>query len=222
MKLVAVAGTSSNVGKTTICELLIRYLTNYKKSSNVSLYKHVSALKITTRHQGVCSQGDCGVCDSIKFPYVIEDDDLVISQTGKDTSRLKEAGAERVIWLLSFPETLKEGVESALSYFGNDEIIIIEGNSFLSVYNADLSILVTRPLHLELKKSASIILDKIDFTLINKEENTPSLHIGNVHKWLQEIGNRAPAFGIDPYLDESKLFQNELFENISNCLHKRN
>ena len=222
MKLIAVAGTSSNVGKTTICEVLIRYLTNYKNSKSLPLYKHVSALKITTRHQGVCSQGDCGVCDSIKYPYVIEDNDFVINQTGKDTSRLKDAGTEKVIWLLSFPETLKEGVTSALSYFGDDEIVIIEGNSFLSVHNADLSILVTRPLHMELKKSASVILDKIDLTLINKENSTLPLHIKDTQKWLDKIGSKSPVIDIDPCIDESTLFQNDLFKSILDRLHLDN
>ena len=206
MKLVSVAGTCSNVGKTAVCEMLIRSLTNRVKNRNVKnnsrLSGNVSALKITTRHQGNCSKGSCGVCDSIKYPYVIKDDKAVILQNGKDTSRLNQAGAGKVVWLLSYPETLKEGVTSSLNYFGKNDIVVIEGNSFLTVYDADIAVLVTKPLHTELKKSAETILDKINITLINKEEDTSPGQVSDTENWLRKVGNKAPVFSVNPYLDD--------------------
>ena len=126
MKLISVAGTSSNVGKTAVCESLLRYLSDPGNKNNTFVTGNVSALKITTRHQGFCSRGSCGVCDSIKYPFVIVEDDPTINQEGKDTARLKGAGARKVVWLLSFPETLADGVSAALDYFDTDETVVIE------------------------------------------------------------------------------------------------
>lgn len=210
MKLITVAGTSSNVGKTTICEMLIRYLSNNNADNIISQHRYVSALKITTRHKGICFSGACGVCDSIKYPYVIKEDSVAIDQSGKDTSRLKEAGARKVIWLLSYPETLTDGVASALNRFEKDGIVVIEGNSFLTVHDADIAILVARPSYTELKMSAKIILDKIDITIINKDKNTSSTQIRNVQDWLKKTGNMAATVIANPILDDPMFLQDIL------------
>ncbi|MGR3220029.1 MAG: hypothetical protein ACUZ8H_09475 [Candidatus Anammoxibacter sp.] len=214
MKLISVAGTCSNVGKTAVCEMLIRSLANHGKNGGMKddsrISGNISALKITTRHKGVCTKGSCGVCDSIKYPYVIKDDKAVILQKGKDTARLNQAGAGKVVWLLSFPETLKEGITASLNYFDEDDIVVIEGNGFLAVHDADIAVLVTRPLYTELKKSAKKILDKIDVLLINKEENTSDAQIGDAQDRLKEVGNKAPVFSINPYLDDPMLVLKEI------------
>ncbi|MGR3317653.1 MAG: hypothetical protein ACUZ8O_04165 [Candidatus Anammoxibacter sp.] len=218
MKLVSVAGTCSNVGKTAVCEMLIRSFNNSGNNhgenrgvnNNSPLSGNVSALKITTRHKGVCTKGSCGVCDSIKYPYVIKDDKAVILQEGKDTARLNQAGATNVVWLLSYPETLKEGVSESLNCFDKNDIVVIEGNSFLSVHDVDIAVMVTKPSYTELKKSAEIILDKIDITLINKEEDTTSEQIKDTEDWLKSIGNKAPVFSVNPYLDDPMLTLKEI------------
>ncbi len=210
MKLISVAGTSSNVGKTAVCESLIRYLSDPdNKTCNKG---NVSALKITTRHQGFCSKGSCGVCDSIKYPFVIVDDEATIDQEGKDTARFKSAGARKVVWLLSFPETLSDGVSAALDYFNTDETIVIEGNSILSVHDVDLAIMVTRPPQKDIKKSASKIFQKIDTVIINKDSTTSSQQIKDSQDWLKEIGLNSLLVEMNPYEYDPVLLQNRLFK----------
>lgn len=207
MKLISISGTSSNVGKTAVGEFLLRFFPTRLPEGNLILPENLSALKITTRHKGRCFKGSCGVCDSIRYPYVIKtESDDIIAQEGKDTARLSYAGAKRVIWLLSYPEMLKEGVMAALSYFDDNDIIIVEGNSLLTVHKADIAILVTKPFHREIKRSALIIFDKIDIVLINKERGCSTIHIDNVKRWLKEMGCNAPAVEIDPYSSDTSLF----------------
>ncbi len=216
MKLISVAGTSSNVGKTAVCESLIRYLSDPGSKTdnmdNTFVTGNVSALKITTRHQGFCSKGSCGVCDSIKYPFVIVEDDPTINQEGKDTARLKNAGARKVVWLLSFPETLAEGVSAALDYFDTDETVVIEGNSILSVHNVDLAIMVTRPPQKDIKKSASKIFQKIDTVIINKDNTTSSQQIKDSRDWLKEIGLNSLLVEMNPYEYDPILLQGRLFK----------
>lgn len=206
MKLISISGTSSNVGKTAVGEFLLRFFLTRLPESNLTLPENLSALKITTRHMGRCFKGSCDVCDSIRYPYVIKTDGDIIAQEGKDTARLSYAGAKRVVWLLSYPEMLKEGVNAALSYFGDDDIVIVEGNSFLTVQKADIAILVTKPFHREIKRSALIIFDKIDIVLINKERDYSTVYIDDVKRWLKEMGCNAPAVEIDPYSSDISLF----------------
>ena len=211
MKLISVAGTSSNVGKTAFCESLIRYLSDPGNTNNRFATNNVSALKITTRHKGFCSRGSCGVCDSIKYPFVIVEDESTINQEGKDTARLKSAGARKVVWLLSFPETLSDGVIEALNRFNANETVVIEGNSILSVHNVDLSIMVTRPPQKDLKKSASKIVQKIDTVIINTDNSTTSQQIEDSHDWLKEIGLNSPIVEMNPYEYDPVLLHDSLF-----------
>lgn len=199
MKLISVAGTSSNVGKTAVCEMLIRYFVDRIAKGREPGFSGVSALKITTRHSNGCSSGSCGVCDSIEYPYMIRDEGVVIEQEGKDTSRLKDAGAGKVLWLLSFPETLSVGVDSVLDRFDGNEIVVVEGNSFLAVCDADVAILVTRPPCRELKDSAVNILDRIDLVIINNEDGTPESVIADSRNWLNDVGSMAPVVVVDPF-----------------------
>jgi len=198
MKIISIAGTTSNIGKTTVAESIIHQLTVDSPEDMDSSSTNVSALKITTRHSGNCSKTSCGVCDSIKYPFVIIDDISIIDQPGKDTSRLKNAGAQKVIWLLSYPETLKDGIKAALEHFDNDATVIVEGNSFLIAHEADLSVLVVRPGRTGLKESAKLIIDKIDIALVNVERGAPPAQLNEIKQWLEELGSKADVIEFDP------------------------
>ncbi len=206
MKIISIAGTASNTGKTSVAEFLIRYLTSNFPIVNEAANCKVSALKITTRHKGKCIKGSCGVCDSIKYPFVIINDEGIINQTGKDTARLKSAGAAKVVWLLSFPETLKDGIKTVLESFGKDDIVIVEGNSFLKEHDVDLSILVTRPNHTSLKDSTKHIIEKIDFAIINKEDKTSDIQIKECKEWLQSVGCNAATVTMNPLSETQEHF----------------
>ena len=82
MQTIVVSGERSGVGKTYTAGKILSYLNGW------------SALKVTVSKGNGCPHDKgCGICKGVKKPfYVIKDKDI-INQTGKDTARLKEAGA---------------------------------------------------------------------------------------------------------------------------------
>lgn len=129
MKTIVISGEKSGIGKTYIAQRLLRRLQSW------------SALKVTVSKDGNCPNGkNCGICKGIKKPFYIVKDKKIINQAGKDTARLKEAGAKKVIWLKAKPEGLKRGLEKALSEFSGSRGLIIEGTSVLKFFKPDLNI----------------------------------------------------------------------------------
>lgn len=129
MQTIVVSGEKSGVGKTFLAQRLLRSLDGW------------SALKVTVAKDSGCPNGrNCGVCGKIKKPFYIIKDKTTINQTGKDTARLKEAGAREVIWLKAKPEGVKDGLKKAFSEFSSCKGIVIEGNSVLKFFTPDLNI----------------------------------------------------------------------------------
>ncbi|MFZ5801364.1 MAG: hypothetical protein ACOY3D_08350 [Candidatus Omnitrophota bacterium] len=129
MKTIVVSGEKSGVGKTHLAQELLKNLKGW------------GALKITVSKDGACPNGrNCGICSAIKKPFYIVKDEGVIKAPGKDTSRLKEAGAKEVIWLKAKPQGLRRGLKNALLEFSDCKGIIIEGSSVLKIFKPDLNI----------------------------------------------------------------------------------
>lgn len=129
MRTIVISGSRSGVGKTHLAKQLLRYFPNW------------SALKVTTIKGNNCPhERSCGICSEIQEPFSIIKDEKVINQAGKDTYRLKKAGAKQVIWLRAKPEGLKRGLEKVLAEFYDCEGIIIEGTSVLRFIRPDLNI----------------------------------------------------------------------------------
>ncbi|MDP1854138.1 MAG: hypothetical protein Q8L26_08080 [Candidatus Omnitrophota bacterium] len=120
MRTIVVSGEKSGIGKTYLAEHLLNNLRGW------------SALKVTVKKNGVCqSVKNCGLCQEIKKPFDIIKDKNIINQPGKDTARLKVAGANEVIWLKATTGGLKSGLEKALAEFSKCPGIVIEGTSVL-------------------------------------------------------------------------------------------
>lgn len=129
MRTIVISGERSGVGKTYVAERLLSCLRDW------------SALKVTVNKEGNCPhQKNCGVCLEIKTPFYIIKDDKIINQSGKDTARLKSAGAKQVIWLKARPEGLKEGLDRALLEFADCDGVVIEGTSVLKFIRPDINI----------------------------------------------------------------------------------
>lgn len=128
VKIIVVSGQGSGVGKTYIAQKLLRCL------------KRWGALKITVSKQRCPHNKNCGICAGIKDSFSLIKDRKTINQPGKDTARLKAAGARKVLWLKAKPEGLKKGLSSALSEFVGCEGVIIEGTSVLKVIKPYLNI----------------------------------------------------------------------------------
>ncbi len=200
MKIISITGTASGVGKTTVAQFLLKHLWD------------LSALKITTKHEGNCSRhSDCDVCDTMTFPYKITIDPLQINQPGKDTALFKNAGARKVVWLQTHSECLEMGIEEALTYFDKNSLVLIEGNSFLHTHNASLSILVTTPRETKIKRSTKQIISKIDVAVVNTYADDSTDDIMETEKRLHSIGCYAPVFMVNPMLKD--YIPNEIFLN---------
>lgn len=129
MKTIVISGEKSGIGKTYLAQQLLRCLQGW------------SALKVTVSKDGGCpNDKNCGICQGIKKPFYIVKDKDVINQAGKDTARLKVAGAKKVIWLKAKPEGLRMGLEKAFSQFRGCRGLIIEGTSVLKFFKPDLNI----------------------------------------------------------------------------------
>ena len=150
-----------------------------------------SALKITIRHEGSCPRHtDCDACDAGYEPFEVITDDTVLMEEGKDTDQLSRAGASKVVWLQSDPSVEAAGITAALDCFGKEHNLVIEGNSFLRVKSADVAILVVSPLMYKIKRSAKLLLNKIDFIVIN-------LHKSHTDKEIEACKEKMIAFGFD-------------------------
>ncbi|MEK7291531.1 MAG: hypothetical protein AAB013_06400, partial [Planctomycetota bacterium] len=189
MKIISITGTASGVGKTTVAQFLLKHFVD------------LSALKITTKHEGNCPRhSDCDLCETMDYPYKITVDPLQINQEGKDTSVFKNAGARKVVWLQTHSEYLETGIEEALSYFNKNDLIIVEGNSFLHTHDADLCILVTTPREPKIKRSTRQIISKINIAVINKYKDDRADAIMEAQERLHLIGCYAPVFIVNPFL----------------------
>lgn len=154
MRIITVSGAQSGVGKTKVAEMLLKKLKGW------------SAIKVTVSHHGnSCPiERDCGACDELHSGFAIVSDRKIIEQEGKDTQRLKEAGAKKVLWLKAHPQGLKQGLKKTLSMLKKARGIIIEGNSILKYLKPDLAIFVKRG-NSVFKPSAKEIFNKVDLVM---------------------------------------------------------
>ncbi len=177
-----------------------------------------SALKITIRHEGSCPRHtDCDACDAGYEPFEVITDDTVLREKGKDTDQLSRAGASKVVWLQSDPSVEATGIGAALDCFGKDHNLIIEGNSFLRVKSADVAILVVSPLVDKKKRSAKLLLNKIDFIVINLHKRDTAKEIEACKEKMVAFGFDVPFYTVNPRL--STNYSNQvLIEKIQNML----
>src|SRR5882672_6755617 len=140
---VAIAGVSSEVGKTTLlCELL-RELPGWE------------AIKMTRGHYRSCGKDPHACCVS----HLLSDEPLVRSgflrtyASDKDTGRYWDAGAANVHWVIVTDEQIERGIELALERVTAPGVFI-EGNSILEFIRADFVLMVSRASGGKIKGSA--------------------------------------------------------------------
>ena len=127
---VAISGTSSESGKTTLMCQLLRELPNWE------------AIKMTRGHYRSCGKDPHACCVS----NLLGEQPLIRSgfqQTyadDKDTGRYWEAGAANVHWVIVTDDQVERGVQLALARVKAPGVLI-EGNSFLKFVDVDFSVL---------------------------------------------------------------------------------
>lgn len=146
---IAVAGFSSNVGKTTlVCELLKRN-------------PGWEAIKISRGHYRSCGKDPQACCISPLLgekPLVIDGREATY-KPGKDTGRYWDAGATRVQWVICTTEQLEEGACLALERVAGPGVFI-EGTSIIKQVGVDYSIMVVDASLNDIKSSALSALSK--------------------------------------------------------------
>jgi molybdopterin-guanine dinucleotide biosynthesis protein len=136
-RIVVIAGTSSNAGKTTLLCDLLRELTRDESWE---------AIKLTRGHYRSCGKDPSACCVS----HLLSDQPLVRSgreetyAAGKDTGRYWEAGARNVHWVIVTDTQVEQGIKAALARVKSGRVLI-EGTSLLKFIKADFVVMVARP-----------------------------------------------------------------------------
>lgn len=153
MLMVGAAGR--NVGKTELACALIR---QFSKTFNVT------GVKVTPVRErgGRCPRGGkgCGVCDSLSEDFVLTEE--TDGERGKDTVRMLDAGADRVLWLRVLKECLYEGMEALQQEIGPGNLSVCESNSLRMVAEPDLFLMVKDAQSQDFKRSARTVKSCVD------------------------------------------------------------
>jgi molybdopterin-guanine dinucleotide biosynthesis protein len=140
---VAIAGVSSEVGKTTLLCDLLREFPGWE------------AIKMTRGHYRSCGKDPHACCVS----HLLGEQPLILSgfqktyASDKDTGRYWEAGAANVHWAIVTDDQVERGIQLALERVTAPGVLI-EGNSFLRFTDVDFAILVTGGADTRIKSSA--------------------------------------------------------------------
>lgn len=134
-RMLMIGSAGANVGKTELACALVRRF--YKKTSIVGI-------KVTTikEKDGKCPRGGrgCGVCSSLDGDFCITEE--TDRGSGKDTTRLLTAGANRVFWLRTLQTHLDEAINALLDVAGPNVAMICESNSLRQVIEPGVFLVV--------------------------------------------------------------------------------
>ena len=165
MKIIAVAGASSKAGKTLLAEQIIRYC--------AEKYSPVYAVKFTTTSDlpSPCPRGaPCTVCDLSDRFRIVRDPEILL-QPGKNTQRLKAAGATEVLWAIAKKSELSNAYTHLLGHLPANALAVMEGSSVTFLSNPDLLFYIYAN-HIppsRWKDSAEMLINRADFVVINRK-----------------------------------------------------
>jgi hypothetical protein len=160
---VAIAGVSSEVGKTTLLCDLLREFPGWE------------AIKMTRGHYRSCGKDPHACCVS----HLLGDEPLVRSgfrqtyASDKDTGRYWDAGATNVHWAIVTNEQVELGIELALERVKAPGVLI-EGNSFLRFIDVHFAVLVTGGADTKIKSSARWAFQKASAVYLVDQTNQTS------------------------------------------------
>lgn len=145
-KIIVIAGTASNTGKTTLLCHLLRALTPDAPWE---------AIKLSRGHYRSCGKDPQACCVSplLGAEPVIRSGRAETYAPGKDTGRYWEAGASNVHWVIATNEQVGQGIQQALACVQTGGVLI-EGTSVLETLKPDFAILAGDPQSAKLKPTA--------------------------------------------------------------------
>ena len=138
--IIGIGGSHSGAGKTSVASLILK------------TFKGWGAIKYT-KTSLYCS---------------IVDDLAVISEEGKDTKKLLDAGAEKVLWVQSPHSEVSDVIPAAVEMLSHLQGIVIEGNSAVEIVKPDIVIFVSGPEE-TIKNRAEKILRMADIVIFQSK-----------------------------------------------------
>ncbi|MBI4699022.1 MAG: hypothetical protein HY758_09010 [Nitrospirae bacterium] len=143
VKIISVTGAHSNVGKTSLCSILLKMLSGY------------GAVKFTKT----------ALLTSLTY------DKKILREEGKDTALFLQSGAEKVLWIQSPYNELEDVLMLAIGRMRGLKGVIIEGNSPVDFLNPHLIIFIIGN-DGKIKASAEKVSKKADIVIINTNKQT--------------------------------------------------
>ncbi len=183
-KVISVTGAHSNVGKTTLCSILLGSLNNF------------GAIKYTK---------------TPLYSSVIDDPEVLL-QEDKDTAIMSRAGAEKVVWIKSSNSELEGALNIAMGKMDGLKGVVVEGNSPVKYLNPHLIIFIIGD-DGEIKPSAREVSKKADIIIINSPERieNPSFIASSTRKNVKtfriDLINKQGE--IDKFLTYTKKYSSE-------------
>ena len=155
-----IGSAGRNAGKTEFaCTLLRRFARR----------RELVGVKVTAIDQmnGECPRGGegCGVCTSLKGVLCITDE--TTGPPGKDTTRMLEAGAARVLWLRCLKSHLEQGAKTLIEAMGPDAVCVCESNSLRRVLKPGVFVIVKDKKSSGFKASAEDVLQYADRVVLS-------------------------------------------------------
>jgi hypothetical protein len=141
--IIGIGGAHSGSGKTEIASLLLQHLRGW------------AAIKYT-KTELYCS--------------IIDDPD-VLSMESKDTRRLLDSGAERVLWIKSPPQDLSDILQISTDRLSDLRGIMVEGNSAIEFIKPDIIIFTFGNNTERIKESAWRILGTAHAVVIEERQS---------------------------------------------------
>ena len=170
--LLLIGGSGQNVGKTTFT---INLLTQFAETNEIV------AIKTSCHFHGILDT-DIVIANNNKFVIVKE----TVTNTGKDSARMLEAGAKEVYFIQAKDEFIGEAYSFILGKIGNDILIICETASLRKYLVPEIFISLVKDKKEKLPKNKSI-LKKADILiedyLNNKNSLVSIVEIRN-NKWI--------------------------------------
>ena len=129
LNLLVIGSYSRNAGKTTFTQKVIKAM-----NGNITAFK-VTVIK---DDRLVCPRGGtgCGVCTSLETDFEISEERD--SCSGKDTSKLLEAGAEKVYWLRVKESAVLKGMKELMKKIDPEKPVVCESNSLMKYITPSL------------------------------------------------------------------------------------
>lgn len=164
--IIGIGGAHSGSGKTECASFLIRNLRNWGaiKYTKTAIYSSVT------------------------------EDIRILSKQDKDTKRLLDAGAEKVVWVQSPPDQLSEVLPLATEKLAGFRGIIVEGNSAIEFLSPDIIIFVFGKDPKRIKESSKKILGMSDVVFFDGEPTADIRTNRNVKLFARSFVNSSEFF----------------------------